>query len=171
MSGAIGHSRRLAAALLALLAVLGLPLALTALETWRARDAGTSREHRGRALASYLDDHAQRVALIDVGFLSYVGHFTPVDLGGITDPSIGMLPGGHADKPVTGAMLGERDVDAIVLHSSAEPAVDGEGRLTALAGHPLERRLAMDGDGRRAFRVAQVFRYADGYHYVVLERR
>lgn len=147
------------------------PLALTAIETWRADDAGEAREGEGRALASHLDAHAHRVALVDIGFLSYVTSIEPVDLAGITDPSIGRLPGGHVDKPVTGAMLVERGVDAIVLHSSTEPTTDEDGHLTSLGGHPLERRLAMDENVRSAFAVTRVLPYAEGYFYVVLERR
>jgi hypothetical protein len=148
--------------------VLGAPASLLAIDAPRAIDAGLTREREGRALARYLDEHATRVALIDVGFLGYVGRFTPIDLAGVTDPSIGRLPGGHCDKPVSGAMLIERGADAIVLHATAEPRTDEGGRLTSLAGHPVERRLAMDEAVRRAFRVAEVRRYAEGYWYVVL---
>lgn len=155
----------------AIVAVLAVPLSLFVFETARAREAGATREREGRALALYLDAHAHRVALIDVGFLSYVGHFAPVDLAGITDPSIGRLFGDHLDKPVTGAMLIDRGVDAIVLHSASEPRFDAAGHLTELAGHPIERRLAMDENVRSAFAVAEVRPYADDYWYVVLLRR
>ena len=155
----------------AIFVVLAVPLALFVFETERAREAGATREREGRALARYLDERAHRVALIDVGFLSYVGHFSPVDLAGITDPSIGRLVGDHLDKPVTGAMLIDRGVDAIVLHSATEPRFDGGGHLTELAGHPIERRLAMDENVRSAFTVAEVMPYADDYWYVVLLRR
>lgn len=148
--------------------VLGAPALLLTIDAPQAIEAGVTREREGRALAHYLDEHATRVALVDVGFLAYVGHFSPIDLAGVTDPAIGRLPGGHCDKPVTGAMLVERGADAIVLHSAIEPRADPEGRLLSLAGHPVERRLAMDETVRRAFRVAEVRRYAEGYWYVVL---
>lgn len=136
-----------------------------------AREAGASRETEGRALATYLDEHASRVALVDVGFLSSVGHFEPVDLGGITDPAIGRISEGHVDAPVTAEMLEVREVDAIVLSSRSEPGVDAEGHLTALAGHPTERRLAMDPGVRERFTVAHVVRYSSSTWYVVLLRR
>jgi hypothetical protein len=150
---------------------LGAPLVLFSIDASQALDAARTREREGRALATHLSEHARRVALIDVGFLSYVGSFEPIDLGGVTDPRIGRLPGGHCDKPVTGAMLVERGAEAILLHSATEPRADAEGRLVSLAGHPLERRLAADETVRRAFHVTEVRRYADGYWYVVLLRR
>lgn len=132
------------------------------------RAAGASREIEGRALAAYLDAHASRVALVDVGFLSWVGHFEPIDLGGITDPAIARISAAHVDAPVTLAMLRARGADAIVLSSRSEPSVDAHGDLTALGGHPTERRLAADPDVRAAFSVAHVVRYSASTWYVVL---
>ncbi len=151
--------------------VLGAPGALFAIDAQQAIEAGRTREREGRALAHELTRAARRVALIDVGFLAYVGGFEPVDLAGVTDPGIGRLPGGHCDKPITGAMLVERGVDGLLLHASREPRADEEGRLTALAGHPVERRLAMDETVRRVFRVAEIRPYAEGYWYVLLRPR
>lgn len=135
------------------------------------REAGSIREREGRALAVYLDGHARRVALVDIGFLSWVGHFEPVDLAGITDPAIARIAEGHVDAPVTGAMLLGRDVDAIVLSSRTEPTVDEDGRLTSLGGHPTERRLAADDAVRASFRVSHVVRYSQSTWYAVLLRR
>lgn len=148
------------------------PALLFVFETSRARQAGEARERQGRALIAALErEGVRRVALIDIGFLSYASDLTPIDLGGITDPSIGRLPGAHLDKPVTGAMLIDRDADAIVLHSSTEPRTDEDGHLTALSGFPIERRLAMDENIRSAYRAGEVIPYAEGYYYVILTRR
>jgi hypothetical protein len=156
----------------AIAGLLTVPALLFAYETYRARQAGEAREHGGRALIAALERiDAHRVALIDIGFVAYASDLTPIDLGGITDPSIGRLPGGHLDKPITGAMLIDRDPDALVLHSSSAPRIDEDGHLTALGGFPLERRLAMDENIRSAFRAGEVIPYAEGYYYVILTRR
>jgi len=148
------------------------PALLFAFETYRAREAGAAREHGGRELIAALERaDVHRVALIDIGFITYQSEMTPIDLGGITDPSIGRLPGAHLDKPITGAMLIDRHPDAIVLHSATEPRIDDTGHLTALGGFPLERRLAMDENIRSAFRADEVIDYAEGYYYVILTRR
>jgi hypothetical protein len=131
------------------------------------RAAGETRETTGRELAGYLRAHAHRVALVDVGFLPYVGGFDVVDLAGVTDPSIGLLPGPHVAKEVPFTWLSSRGVDAIVLHSVTEPGVE-DGALRTLAGFSVERRLAADEGLRRSFAVTRVVRYSDAYFYVVL---
>ncbi len=157
---------------LAIGGLLSVPVLLFPLETYRAREAGEARERGGRALIASLERAgAQRVAIIDIGFVSYGTGLTPIDLGGITDPAIGRLPGGHLDKPITGAMLLDRRPDAIVLHAATEPRIDDEGHLTALSGFPVERRLAMDENVRSAFAAREVIRYADDYYYVILTPR
>lgn len=155
-------------ALAALLLSVALPTLDLVAQLGPVRDAGAAREREGRALAAFLDAHATRVALVDVGFLAWVGHFEPVDLAGITDPEIARISRGHVDAPVTGAMLLDRGVDAIVLSSRSEPALDADGNLTALAGHPTERRLAVDPAVRASFRVAHRLRYSSSTWYVVL---
>lgn len=59
---------------------------------------------------------ARSVAVLDAG---WVGAALPaariVDLAGLTDPAIAVLPGGHTSKRLTAQMLDERGVDALVL--------------------------------------------------------
>jgi hypothetical protein len=84
------------------------------------------------------------VAALDAG---WVGASTPgpvVDLAGLTDPALAVLPGGHTSKRVTGAMLAARQVDTLVLlRQSGLP--DAEARPD---GGPFDRaveeRLAAD---------------------------
>ncbi|MFO0681183.1 MAG: hypothetical protein U0234_03985 [Sandaracinus sp.] len=136
-----------------------------------ARAAGESREHAGAALVEELRAHAHVIALVDIGFVGYETDLPVVDLAGVTDPSIGQLPGGHADKPVDFALLAQRHVDAIVLHAVVEPRVE-DGRLRSLAGaFGVEERLAMDERLGRTFRVSRVIQYAPAYWYVVLVPR
>ncbi len=141
-----------------------------AVQVPRALDAGTARETRGVALARDLA-RFDRVALLDVGFLpSAAGLREVVDLGGLTDPAIGRLPGGHGSKQVEEAWLSAAPPDAIVLHSVVAPTVE-EGRLQRFAGFPVEHRIAAMGFVREQYRVERVVPYAAAYWYVVLVRR
>jgi hypothetical protein len=132
------------------------------------RAAGQTRERVGRPLAVWLAARARRVALVDVGFLPYVGGFDVVDLGGITEPDVARLPGGHLAKAIDPAWLVARAPDAVVLHASIAPRVGPQAELLSLAGYPVERRVAEMAWVRARFRVARVVPYAPGYVYVVL---
>ena len=158
---------RLACAVAAM-AVLSLDLA-TRIPEWRA--AGLSRESAGRELAMRLRQSARRVALVDIGFLGYASGVEAIDLGGITDPEIGRLPGGHLAKAVTDALLSKRDPDALILHSAQPPLVAADGRLLAIAGYPVEQRVASGAWVRSRFRVALQRTYAPHYYYVLLLTR
>ena len=62
---------------------------------------------------------AKRIATVDVGWVSVASDDAHVvDLAGLTDPEIAALPGGHTSKHVSGAMLVDRDVDALVLYDA-----------------------------------------------------
>ncbi len=136
-----------------------------------ARAAGESRQRAGAALVEELRAHAHVVALVDIGFVGYATELPVVDLAGVTDPSIGQLPGGHTDKPVDFALLAQRGVDAVVLHAVVEPRVE-QGRLRSLVGaFGVEERLAMDERLGRTFRVSRVIQYGPAYWYVVLVPR
>ncbi len=155
---------------LALLAACALLPALDlAVELPRARAAGAAREAAGTELATSLAA-SRRVALVDVGWLAYRSGVEVVDLGGVTDPSIGRLAGGHLDKRIDPALLQQRAPATIVLHSAVPPRVDEEGRLRWLAGYPVEQRVASMGWVRAEMRVERVIAYAPGYYYVVLGR-
>jgi hypothetical protein len=155
---------------LALLALpLAVPLAAGAFTVPQVRASGRARETAAARLADRLAARSSPVALLDVGYLAYRSGVEVVDLGGITDPAIGTLPGGHADKRIDPGLLRARDPRALVLHSTRPPRIEG-GRLRALWGHPVERRVARMPWVQAHFRVAQVVTYAPGYHYVVLVR-
>jgi hypothetical protein len=105
-----------------------------------------------------------------VGFLAYRARWEPLDLAGVTDPTIGARPGAHCAKEVTLDELLARDVDTIVLHSSLAPRVTN-GVVVAMRGHPVEQALASDARLRELYVVIGVVQWAPGYHYVVLRRR
>jgi hypothetical protein len=87
---------------------------------------------------------ARSVAALDVGWVGAVGDFTVLDLAGVTDETVAMLPGGHTSKRVSDALLRSRDVDTLVLLEAAPPS-SGFAR-------EVERRIALT-DTARAFRV------------------
>ncbi|MBX3230041.1 MAG: hypothetical protein KIT84_25595 [Labilithrix sp.] len=57
------------------------------------------------------------VAALDVGWVGAATEARVVDLAGLTDPSVAVLPGGHTSKAVDVAMLLDRDVDTVVLYA------------------------------------------------------
>jgi hypothetical protein len=134
------------------------------------RAAGAS-QRAAASLAARLRARARVVALVDVGYLAYASGVEVVDLGGLTDPVIARSRGGHLDKRIDDAYLQVRNPDALLLHAAEPPRVDREGRLLALAGYPIERRVAALPWARTRFRVAHVQRYAPGYYYVLLTAR
>jgi len=58
------------------------------------------------------------VAALDIGWVSAATDASIVDLAGLTDPRIAVLPGGHTSKRVSTAMLLDRGVDTFVAYSS-----------------------------------------------------
>jgi hypothetical protein len=58
---------------------------------------------------------ARVVAALDVGWVGACGEMTVVDLAGVTDPAVAVLPGGHTSKPIPHSLLSARGVDALVL--------------------------------------------------------
>jgi hypothetical protein len=78
---------------------------------------------------------ARVVAALDIGWVGAATSATIVDLAGITDESIAMLPGGHTSKRIDDALLRNRDVDAVVLLRSVQDASDYQ--------REVERRLAL----------------------------
>jgi arabinofuranosyltransferase len=162
---------RRAAALGLLMACALVPALDSALQLGPILDAGRARDTAGVELADWIGGRARRVALVDVGWVGFrAPHLEVIDLGGITDPAIGRLPGGHLDKWIDPGTLRARDPDLVVLHSAAPPHVDARGRLRWLAGYPVEQRVARMAWLEAQWRVARVVRYAPDYHYVVLER-
>jgi hypothetical protein len=57
------------------------------------------------------------VAALDIGWVSAATDARIVDLAGLTDPSIALLPGGHTSKRVDASMLLDRGVDTVVVYS------------------------------------------------------
>jgi hypothetical protein len=60
-------------------------------------------------------ERARVAAALDVGWVGAAGSATLVDLAGLTDPSIAVLPGGHTTKHIPRTLLDARGVDTLVL--------------------------------------------------------
>lgn len=62
------------------------------------------------------------VATLDIGWVGAAHDGTIVDLAGVTDPTVAVLPGGHTSKEIPRSIIGGRDVDTIVLLAAGETA-------------------------------------------------
>lgn len=162
---------RRALAIAAVVAACTVPILDVFAQLPAIRAAGAHREDEGRALAVWLGAHADRVALVDVGFIPWASGVEVIDLAGLTDPQVARAQGGHVAKRIDPGWLAAREPDAIVLHSAVEPRVDAEGRLETLAGFPVERAVAAMPWVREQYAVERVVRYAPEYFYVVLTPR
>lgn len=162
-----GHGSQTVLALASFALALLVPALDLATRVPDLRAAGASQA-RTAELGAFLRSRARRVALVDVGHLGYVTDLPVVDLGGLTDPGIAAMPGGHLDKRVDWSSLRERDPDAIVLHAARPPVLGEGGELLGLDGYPVERRVARMPEVRTRFRVVHQHVHAPGYLYVVL---
>ena len=134
-------------------------------------DARGVAEHRRRLIeqAAPLLDGAKRVAAADVGWVGAATSADVVDLAGITDPTIAVLPGGHTTKQVSPDLLRRRDVDHVVLLLA--PGVEAgedwtgldfakgvEARVAdeaAAEGYRLEASIALGGTRQRYLVVSR----------------
>lgn len=115
--GRVAHASSTAARSLVALA-LGIAVAVQAAPAGRhVHDARKALIAEARpALAG-----AKVVAALDVGWVGAATEARLVDLAGLTDPAIAVLPGGHTSKAVDLAMLLDRDVDTIIVYG--EPRI------------------------------------------------
>jgi len=121
-----------------------------------ARGVGPDRERLIEAAREPLRG-ARVVAALDVGWVGAVADYTVVDLAGVTDVGVAMLPGGHTSKRVSDALLRTRNVDALVL-------------LDEPRRREVERRVALLPTAE-AFRVVARLPFDSGrQRYVVLRQ-
>ncbi len=98
----------------------------------RGRDVMRDRADLvSRATPVFAD--AQRIAAVDIGWVSAAYEGPIVDLAGLTDPDIAALRGGHTSKHVDASMLLDRGVDTVVLYTEHD-----------LYAHAVAVRLASD---------------------------
>lgn len=114
---------------------------------------------------------AERVASVDVGWVSAaLERTTIVDLAGVTDEDVALLPGGHTSKRLPRDFLERRRVDAIVLlEEPRDSDTPVERGAPARPWRVVERRL-LTLDGAGAFHVVGRLALTSGQDYVVLRR-
>lgn len=111
---------------------------------------------------------ARVIAALDIGWLGAATDATIVDLAGLTDPAIAVLPGGHTSKAIPASLLEARGVDALVLQiKEGEPR--REPWTTSSFARTVELRLARIPGMEEAFRV-DAESTVPHLHYVVLRR-
>jgi arabinofuranosyltransferase len=154
-------------ALVCLVSAVAVPLADLSTRIGELRRAGMAREQTGKEIATWLQKRAKRVALVDIGYFAYTAGIEVVDLGGLVDPEIARLPGGHLQKRIPLSLMQARAPDAVLLHSSRPPVIS-DGALLALSGYPVEQRLANSRWLRGSYRAVKTWKYAPGYYYLAL---
>jgi hypothetical protein len=105
---------------------------------------------------------ARSIAALDIGWLGAATTAGIVDLAGITDPRVAMLPGGHTSKRIDDALLRARNVDTLVLLEARSPEA-GYAR-------EVERRVALLPSVADLRPVARLPLGGGTQHYVVLRR-
>jgi hypothetical protein len=122
-----------------------------------ARGVGPDRARLIEAARAPLTG-AKVVAALDVGWVGAVDDFTVVDLAGVTDEAVAMLPGGHTSKRIDDSLLRRRNVDALVLL-----AYPPYGELA----REVERRAASTPTAQQLQVVARLPFAGGAQHYVV----
>ncbi len=85
----------------------------------------------------------QRVAAVDVGWVSAATEGYIFDMAGVTNPLVASLPGGHTSKRISGRMLRDRDITRVLLWASDKPPSLERWKEATFPRH-AERRLAYD---------------------------
>ena len=107
---------------------------------------------------------ARAVATLDVGWVGAASAATIVDLAGVTDPAIAVLPGGHTSKPVSAVFLADRKTDRLVFE------LDERTPERIAFARATEARLFVDPFVTRNFRTSWRSPDALPIHYVVMSR-
>lgn len=90
------------------------PLWLAATVAWPARHVLAHRAElieRARPVLA----GARSIACVDVGWVGAASTARILDLGGVTDPVVARLPGGHTSKRISNGLFENRAVDTVVL--------------------------------------------------------
>jgi hypothetical protein len=140
---AAAHAARAATALRCLSA-LALGMGLLVRNGGEGRRVGADRAALIAAARPWLRSTG-RVAAVDVGWVGAATDADIVDLAGVTDPEIAVLPGGHTSKRVGAMYLLGRDPDAILLYApSGLPHAQLAEWREAQYSRVVEARLAHD---------------------------
>lgn len=143
-------------------------------EIFQAVKVGPAAAHVSEARLHLIEElraplaNAKVIAALDIGWLGAATDATIVDLAGLTDPAIAVLPGGHTSKAIPASLLDARGVDTLVLQIK-----EGEARrepwTTSYFARAVELRLARIPEIDAAFHV-EAESTVPHLHYLVLTR-
>ena len=87
----------------------------------------------------------ERVAALDVGWVSAATEADIVDLAGLTDPEVATLPGGHTSKRVDARFLLAREPDTLLVYAPFGPPSGGlESWQNTITSRAVEAHLLSD---------------------------
>ena len=84
---------------------------------------------------------ASIIATVDVGWVGLASPMRIVDLAGVTDPRIALLPGGHTSKHLSPGLFAERNVDTWVIRALDRSYRPGEPLETLVPAYQVDARL------------------------------
>ncbi|WP_394837545.1 hypothetical protein LVJ94_11615 [Pendulispora rubella] len=79
------------------------------------------------------------VAAVDIGWVSAATEAPVIDLAGVTDPDVAVLPGGHTSKRIDAALLLSKNPEALLFHVRGPMPANWQDARYAYA---VEARLA-----------------------------
>ena len=134
----------------------------------KAARVGPDRLAIAREIAPHLEG-ARVVAALDIGWVGAATEATIVDLAGLTDPSIAVLPGGHTTKRIPPSFIDSRGVDALVLMLGPSETIASPWPRSVFA-RGVEAWIASFPGMDESF-VVTAESHVPGLPYVVLRRR
>ena len=109
-----------------------------------AHDVGSDRAALIAAARPWLKP-LRRVAALDIGWVGAATDADIIDLAGVTDPEIAVLPGGHTSKRVDAMLLLTRGADGLFLYAPRGLPSGGLNQWRAIAwSRAVEARLGDD---------------------------
>jgi len=84
---------------------------------------------------------ARAIAAVDVGWVGRATSAAVVDLGGVTDPRVAALPGGHTSRRIEPGFFAARSVDAWLVRASSRDYVPGAPVESIQAAYAVDARL------------------------------
>lgn len=168
---ACGRLGRLAAMVLAL-AVMG--------EVFAVQRVGRTAAHvveSRRALIAAAEPALRpfaKIATVDIGWVGASTQTDILDLAGVTDPEMAILPGGHTSKRVTASQLAERGVDAILVWldpGKLDSGPIGTAEIAMACRRAVERNLLQDSAIQQTFALVWISPDDLPIRYALLARK
>ncbi len=113
---------------------------------------------------------AQNVAAVDIGWVGLATSAIVTDLGGVTDPRIGRLAGGHTNRLISPGLFSDRDIDAWVIRLNDRSFALGDDLRELNPVYGTDLRLLRAGAAQDMKAVALLPLPATAGQYVVLRQ-